>query len=520
MKILLADSSRENKERLKDMLTGINPLFNNDLHVIKDVQDGQKALDEAMSGEYDLLICDLRLPILSGVHIIQELKKSGEHCKVIIYGTLTDLENLTLGLAEGALGYMLKPFRRADIERLLKKASIYYENAKKNELEHFHGNATAAQETETDRRNLFIEWIISDGERLTETALEFLSQRVPAFAICIFDINEFKSIYQGKQIKEKIENLIENRYSLSYFDSQDRYICLLSGIKERYEYLQDCEKIRNEIKRLTGQPVNCGVGDFFGHPSGISASKKGAEYSLKHLKKSGNDGIIPIWFIENRETPNIYWCKNIEEELISAALSGNRETANILVDNMKNYGKLGNIGYKLLPKIFLSLMLNISRQGEEHGLGFENIFINTFSTKVLSSFDNLEDSFEYLRTGILAICDATNVQMEARRKTMAEAILKYIQEFATQGVTVESMGERFNLLPTHIEKLCEEYFKESGKNLVLQEKMKVAKRLVLERNFDDNTIALMLGLDHRKFQETFYKTYGISTYDMKQKDIY
>lgn len=516
MKILLADSNKENKDRLKDIISGLNSAFSNELHVLKDVNDGQKALEEVLSGEFDLLICDLRLPNLSGVHILQEIKKSGGRCRVILYGALEDMENLTLGQSEGAVGYMFRPVRKADVERLLKKAASIFELHRQSNREKDSFEDLNSKELGKEQIQQFVDWIISDGEKTTKKSLMVLPDKIASFAISIYQIEETDTKVPKSDIIDRIEEIKSSKRGLTFVDHRDCFISLSTEIGNRMDYLRECEKIRVELKLLLGLHITCGIGEIFESANGVSASMKGAAYALEYAKLNGGNNTIPIWFLENRETPNKYWCKKSEEELILYVLAGNKKEADAMVSVMKDYAARGNIGYKQLPKIFLSMMLNISRQGEEHGLSYENVFMEAFSSKKLSSFDNLEDSFEYLRQGIQAIGDSSGKQLDERREAMAEAIARQIRELAGKGITIELMSEKFNILPDNIEKLVAEFYQLNVKDLIIKEKMELGKKLLLERDLDENAIALKLGLDSRKFQELFYRHFGLSTYDYKR----
>ena len=74
------------------------------------VVDGAAALDAARSGEHDLLILDLGLPLLDGFSVLRSLRNGGSRLPVIILTARRDTTTTVSGLENGADDYVPKPF--------------------------------------------------------------------------------------------------------------------------------------------------------------------------------------------------------------------------------------------------------------------------------------------------------------------------------------------------------------------------------------------------------------------------
>ena len=77
--------------------------------------NGQDAIDKALSYEFDLLILDLNLPQQDGFQVLQQLRGQGEQIPIIILSARDELEDKVTGLEEGADDYVTKPFRFAEL---------------------------------------------------------------------------------------------------------------------------------------------------------------------------------------------------------------------------------------------------------------------------------------------------------------------------------------------------------------------------------------------------------------------
>jgi DNA-binding response OmpR family regulator len=75
------------------------------------VEDGRSAYDYAMSGDFDLLVLDIGLPLMDGFAVLRRLRESGSDLPVIILTARDSVSDTVAGLEGGADDYMAKPFR-------------------------------------------------------------------------------------------------------------------------------------------------------------------------------------------------------------------------------------------------------------------------------------------------------------------------------------------------------------------------------------------------------------------------
>ncbi|MFD2083358.1 DNA-binding response regulator, OmpR family, contains REC and winged-helix (wHTH) domain [Actinopolymorpha cephalotaxi] len=75
------------------------------------VPDGDSALRQAQSGDYDLMVLDLGLPGKDGFTVLRRLRESRNAIPVVILTARTSVADTVAGLQGGADDYMSKPFR-------------------------------------------------------------------------------------------------------------------------------------------------------------------------------------------------------------------------------------------------------------------------------------------------------------------------------------------------------------------------------------------------------------------------
>lgn len=73
--------------------------------------DGQIGLRLAQSGEYDLILLDINLPLLNGLELCRQLRQKDEITPVLMLTALGMSDDIVAGLETGADDYLPKPFR-------------------------------------------------------------------------------------------------------------------------------------------------------------------------------------------------------------------------------------------------------------------------------------------------------------------------------------------------------------------------------------------------------------------------
>jgi DNA-binding response OmpR family regulator len=84
-------------------------------HVATVVRDGRQGLEDAMSGEHDLVILDIGLPGLDGFEVLDQMRSQGSRVPVIVLTARDSVTDTVSALEGGADDYMAKPFRFAEL---------------------------------------------------------------------------------------------------------------------------------------------------------------------------------------------------------------------------------------------------------------------------------------------------------------------------------------------------------------------------------------------------------------------
>ena len=102
-RVLLVDDQALFREALATLL-GVR----DDVTVVGEAADGEQALRRAAALRPDVVLMDLRMPVLDGIAATRRLRETQPDVRVIALTTFDDDEDVFAALRAGAVGYLLK----------------------------------------------------------------------------------------------------------------------------------------------------------------------------------------------------------------------------------------------------------------------------------------------------------------------------------------------------------------------------------------------------------------------------
>jgi len=118
IRLLIADDHPVVRDGLSGMFA-VDP----DFQVVGEAADGAEAVRLAQAVKPDVILMDLRMPVMDGVTAITELARRGVTVRVLVLTTY-DTDSFVLPAIEaGATGYLLKDAPRAELLRSVRAAA-------------------------------------------------------------------------------------------------------------------------------------------------------------------------------------------------------------------------------------------------------------------------------------------------------------------------------------------------------------------------------------------------------------
>jgi two-component system nitrate/nitrite response regulator NarL len=102
MRVLIIDDHALFRVGLQELLT------RRDITVIDAIGDGAEGVRIAQESQPDIVLLDLRMPVMDGLSVLRRLRETGLTMPVVMLTTSTEERDLVESLRNGAQGYLIK----------------------------------------------------------------------------------------------------------------------------------------------------------------------------------------------------------------------------------------------------------------------------------------------------------------------------------------------------------------------------------------------------------------------------
>ncbi|MCI1779138.1 MAG: sigma-54 dependent transcriptional regulator [Bacteroidales bacterium] len=109
MKILIIDDEKSIRNTLKEILEYEG-------HQISLAADGKEGLDAALKGSFDVIFCDIKMPGMDGIEVLDKLEEGGVESSVIMISGHGSIDTAVDCIKKGAFDFIQKPL---DLNRIL-----------------------------------------------------------------------------------------------------------------------------------------------------------------------------------------------------------------------------------------------------------------------------------------------------------------------------------------------------------------------------------------------------------------
>src|SRR6516162_10909028 len=114
--ILVVEDDAENRAAMVKVLEGGE-------YKVLETDNGQQALDIINEEDVDIVVTDLRLPILDGVELLKRAKAVEQDLEIIMITGHGTVEIAVEAIKEGAYDFITKPIKKAQLLRAVEKAA-------------------------------------------------------------------------------------------------------------------------------------------------------------------------------------------------------------------------------------------------------------------------------------------------------------------------------------------------------------------------------------------------------------
>lgn len=483
--VLIIDDEFYICDSLKTKLQNLNfP----EIRDIRTCYSGEEALELCETFRPSIVITDIKMDGMDGIHLIHELKKKLHPVRFLVLSGYDNYEYVRNSFQEGAADYLLKPILSEDLRRIVAEQLQWLKNERNTVPDSRSSSILLAEQFFQKLRH-----------PLTTENLDSLIKNFP-FAFCRLIILAWKpkKTFSGSAF---LDNIYKHYSSFS-----DLLVFACSVSQEKICILQNTESKENfSLSFWEDLMKSCQQGYFPDPAVGISTWN-----SPKNL-------------------PSLYY--EAENQLARRLLEGYQKiyqgSAPPAAKELP--ARLRQLTLQILSKPELlsggDLWTKLTDQLRSLSLSELKRYYNFFSGTYLSYVANYRESevpidfqsfyefysYEQLERYIARKISACVPYTLNSSKTNIELIKEYIDEHFTEALSMSEVANRFFISYSHLSKLFHGKVGMSFQEYLISKRMTYASQLLHDPRLSIQEIAFAVGYDNVfNFSRAFKKYFGVA----------
>lgn len=168
IKIMLADDHALIREGFRSLL-GKSELF----EIVGEAENGKELIEKIANTNPDVVLTDISMPHLTGLEVMERIKKTRPEIKFIILTMHEEREYVMRALSAGAEGYLFKNVEKAELEKAIKTVfdgGKYFSAAITNILAEYVAKPVPTQVAEITPREKEVLELVAEGHSTKQIA--------------------------------------------------------------------------------------------------------------------------------------------------------------------------------------------------------------------------------------------------------------------------------------------------------------------------------------------------------------
>lgn len=523
------------------ILAGIASLITRedyDCTIVGKATNGPSAYDMILAEQPDLVITDIRMPVLNGLELVEKCQASGCRFSFIVLTNLEDFQLARQAIVLGACDYLVKlNLTPEELSTALNRAKEDYNIRFAQRKE-----AVQPQISPFSMRDIISYYfrqvlIIGDTEAAVPQGAEalYVNPFVVAFSIRQDNIH-FHPELEMESLKQNAPNILtilkglgERFFPQQTFLQYNRNTFLLVGsIKDTASFAAQvssfCQKAATALKTYFEFASVFGVSTI-GNRRGILEVPLLFSEAMTALDYYYYDSRSSVVFYEGQHihesSAGNFNINFLKKDLSVSIQQSDSDRLREIFDQIIQLFKQNSPAKRPAVSACINIYTFLYSFFEDEKNSYQDIFPYTLNiAEYLEHFTSLKDILEWLESFRDKLCKLLDDRKNTRSDKLVDQAARYIDEHYQEKLTLADIARELNISAGHLSITFKKYTGTTVSDYIANVKIHHAKELIDTHKYLMYEISDILGFDNPYyFSKVFKKVTGISPREHEKRNL-
>ncbi|MBD2871554.1 response regulator transcription factor [Paenibacillus arenilitoris] len=497
-------------------------------------KNGAEALEQMENTEFDLMLCDIRMPVMDGLELVRHLRNKGSACDIIMLSGYQDFTYTRAAIQCGVKDYVLKPIPYDELTGVIARIMSGRRSKQKRQQEEKQKLGRIIDlASEKILYDVIMDYtdVTADNWLLTGDEQQLKRKK---FVLLLFDLlagtEQTKDWRDWPDKERKLWNfavcnvlreaLRREGHHHAVIQIRDGEWCVLIETDESAAYdlpvvEQWTKTLLAAVKEHVKLPLFAGIYREFASAEGLSAAYKQVQQGMQLTPAHDDIAVYPSGQQSARQADQALW--DAAEDMLGAVKRGDAAAADgHLAGLAKKLQQMNEPSSDRVKPLLHFFVLHLMREMKEMG-AFPKEQEEKLWRRLDRRFD-IKDLLAVIRQVTNAVSEKSADKKKQSERSMAIA-KDYLDRHLYRDLSVDEAAAHVGLSTSYFSLLFKQNFGETFIEYVTRQRMERAKALLLETPKSVAQIAKEVGYSERRyFTKVFMKYTGDNPTDYRGKE--
>ncbi|OIJ21569.1 two-component system response regulator [Anaerobacillus alkalidiazotrophicus] len=485
--------------------------------IVGEASNGQEALEKIKVTDVDIVITDVRMPIMDGIEFVKRCNLEHPHIKVIVLSGYSDFEYVRSSLIEGVKDYLLKPVAPDELVDVLRRIKREGKEEKKKQIESERMSRVFHNQLEEIREQYLLHLVKEDWseptiaiERLYQLQLEaFANENVEVQFVTVEMRTSNRNRMNLKELwlpfRMMCRELAEGyEGTYSFYDASYANIIHfihrvdLEPLKQNSSFIQT---VQRQVKELINVETVIGIGKVV---TGLKEFKSGFISALLSWSQSQLGSQSQV--IDGTFSKEMFeYSPDFEKRLINAIENMNHDAFKTNI-----YSLLGGTNNQSIMTFSFSsnrvlfLLGSLARKYDLDTNDINNTIWNCQqSIWELNSQNRVIEQLIHLAQSIIE--RVNEARCSSNGAMIVENVRRYLEKHYASEISLTTLAEQFHINSAYLSEIFKNHVGQNFSDYLIKLRMDKAQHFLKDQQLKIIDVAHLVGFSNSGYFSTVFK---------------